>query len=316
MFTGSIDEKTYIDCMTALKKSVQEYHGTRNSQTFLAGRQQEKLKALFHSGVAGFFKDGYGYIRNKFQMRKLQRLVKPLNRERVELPAPDYFSDERVAVYTCIFGKYDALQEPFCHPDNVDYYIITDQPVPEGSAWKQLDISPYTDLLDGKTNVEKNRWFKMHPHEVFIDYRYSIYIDGNIAPVTDFTELVNRIGEPGIALFWHSYNNCVYQEAFFNRYSVKKISNEELEKHIAYLRHQGMPEEFGMTTCNVIVRDHKSEVCKKLMDDWWQEFMTHCRRDQISFPYVVWKNGLEMKDLAKLGYDVWNADSLIVRMHE
>ena len=316
MYKGSVDEEIYIDSMSALKGLLKEYQSVRNSRTFRAGQQQEKLKGLFRNGVPAFFTDGVGYVRNKIQMAKLSSVVKPLNRKVVELPAPDYFSSERIAVYTCIFGKYDALQEPFWHPDNIDYFIITDQPAPRNSVWKPVDLSPYSALLEGKTNVEKNRWFKMHPYEVFPDYRYSVYIDGNVVPVTDFTEFVNRIGEAGIAMFWHSYNNCVYQEAFYNRYSVKKISNEDLEKHIAYLRLQGMPEDFGMTTCNVIARDHKNEVCRQLMACWWQEFMAHCKRDQISFPYVIWKNGLQMSDVAKLGYDVWSADSLIVNMHK
>ena len=315
MFNGSVDEKIYIDCMTSQKRLVQEYHKIHNGQTYLAGRQQEKLKALFQNGVSGLLKGSLGYIKNKAHMKKLYSIVKPLKRDRIELPAPNYFSGERIAVYTCVFGNYDAVREPFCHPNNIDYYIITDQPVSADSAWKPIDLSPYLGLLAQKTNVEKNRWFKMHPHEIFPDYNYSIYIDGNVVPVTDFTELVNRMGEPGIAMFWHSYNNCVYQEAYYNRYSVKKISNEELEKHIAYLRQQKMPEDFGMTTCNVIVRDHRSELCRKLMDDWWHEFITHCRRDMISFPYVVWKNGLNMCDIATLGYDVWNSDSLIVNEH-
>lgn len=316
MFTDSVDESIYIDCMSAIKKSIREYHCIRNSQTFNAGRQHEKLKTLFHSGVSGFFTNGCRYFRNRLQMKKLNSVVKPFNRDRVDLTMPDYFSDERIAVYTCIFGKYDALHEPFCHPNNIDYYTITDQPIPDKTVWKTVNISSYSDIIAGLSNVEKNRWFKMHPHEVFTDYRYSIYIDGNVVPVTDFTELANRISETGIAMFWHSYNNCVYQEAFFNRYSVRKISNYELEKHIEFLRSQGMPEDFGMTTCNVIARDHTNINCQKIMDDWWNEFMSHCRRDQISFPYVIWKNGFEMEEIATLGSDVWNADSLIVSVHE
>ena len=47
--------------------------------------------------------------------------------ERKEL----YIRDERIAVYTAFFGPYDQLREPLLQPDNIDYYILTDQPVPE-----------------------------------------------------------------------------------------------------------------------------------------------------------------------------------------
>lgn len=316
MFNDSIDEVIYNEYMAALKRLVYEYHSIKNGNTYLAGQRQEKMTALMHGGFVPFFQNGYGYLRNKLQMRKLRSLVKPFDRRPTRLDQPNYFSNERIAVYTCIFGKYDLIDEPYIHPNNIDYYIITDQPVPETSAWRQVELDTYDSILRGRSNVEKNRWFKMHPHEVFSGYRYSVYVDGNVTPITDFTELVNRIGRIGVAMFWHSYNNCVYQEAYYNKYSVKKVDNEELERHISFLRAQGMPEDFGMTTCNVIARDHFNPTCKKLMDDWWQEFMTHCRRDQISFPYVVWKNGLAMDDIAKLGVDVWNTDCLIVNNHE
>lgn len=316
MIRGSVDENAYIDCMAALKKLAAEYHSVRDSQFYLSGQRLEKFKRLFHSGVRGFIHDGRRYCGNRLKLRRLHSIAKPFTRERDALSPPDYFSDERIAVYTCIFGRYDAVTEPFCHPNNIDYYIITDQPVPEGSSWKSVDLSPFTDILKGKTNVEKNRWFKMHPHEVFQDYRYSVYVDGNVAPVTDFTEFVNRIEDAGVAMFWHKDDNCVYQEAHHIRYIVKNINIEQLEEHVAYLRSQGMPENYGMTNCNVIARDHSNESCRQLMDDWWREFMTHCRRDQMSFPYVVWKNGLQMSDIAKLGPNAYSADSLIVRMHE
>lgn len=39
-----------------------------------------------------------------------------------------------------------------------------------------------------------------------------------------------------------------------------------------------------------MVRDHNDEFVKKLMNDWQNEIMKYSVRDQLSFPYVCWKN--------------------------
>ena len=44
-------------------------------------------------------------------------------RKRIEV---DYFSEDRIAIYTCIIGAYDEILEPVFIPDNCDFYLITD----------------------------------------------------------------------------------------------------------------------------------------------------------------------------------------------
>lgn len=315
MFSSYPNKDEYIAHMAALSEMCRMVHALHNGEEFIQGNRVKKLRIYAKKGIFGIAegfitkcKSAYGW----HQIRKHERPIKRVCRAQME---PNYFSNERIAVYTCIFGHYDTIQRPMSYPDNVDYYIITDLDMRDACGWKKYDISAYENLLKGKTNVEKNRWFKMHPHEIFKEYRYSVYVDGNVLPVTDFTEFVNQIGNSGIAMYWHSPNNCIYQEALQNKYIVKKISPAEVDKQVAYLRHQGMPEDYGMTTCNVIARDHTNSICTKLMDDWWTEFSQHCKRDQLSFPYVAWKNGVPMEDIAVLGDDVWRADTLLVIQH-
>ena len=58
-----------------------------------------------------------------------------------------------------------------------------------------------------------------------------------------------------------------------------------------------MPEDFGVFLCGVLIREHNNPVCVKLMEDWWKELEEGSRRDQISFPYVLWKNGYVKEDV-------------------
>ena len=312
----SKNDSSYIKCMETIKELAGVLQNHERLRLITYERWIKKIVNILFYKKHNPLKGLWSLIKMGYNRLILRLKEKKYKRESLILDKANYFTDERIAVYTCIFGKYDKIIEPLCEPDNIDYFIITDSDVKDSSIWKKVSLSPFDEILMNKTNVEKNRWFKMHSFEVFPDYKYTIYIDGNIKPLTDFTEFVNRLGKYGIAMFRHGPNNCVYQEALYNYYSIKKISNNELNKHIDYLRKNGMPENFGMTTCNVIVRDRDNEICRKLMDDWWEEFMNHCRRDQISFPYVVWKNGLKMEEIGLLGDDVWNSNTLFVENHE
>jgi len=313
MYIGSVDEEYYNLQMEQMKHMVDLYHSLKHSDIYNAGCRYKRYSGLFKGNL---FKNLFLFVRDKvdyfiFNKKKAEFEVSPICTCK-----SNYFSNKRIAVYTCVFGNYDTIIDPISCPDNIDYFVISDSPDIKSKIWKKLDVSKYSTMLSKLSNVEKNRWFKMHPFELFGDkYQYSIYIDGNIRPITDFTEFVNKLGECGIAMFSHKFNDCVFQEALNNYYLIKKTPKNQIKEQISYLRGKGMPEHYGMTTCNVIVRDHKNPIVRKLMDDWWEEFMLHCRRDQLSFPYVVWKNGIQMSDIATLGNDVWNADSLMVVEH-
>lgn len=216
------------------------------------------------------------------------------------MPPADYFSRERVAVYTCVLGGYDNVAEPGCRPDNVDYFIITDQEVPAGSAWQKLDVTNFLPELDGLDAVEQNRWFKTHPCRVFPGHNCSVYLDGNIRPVTDLTEFVNSIGQCGLATHRHFCRRCVYEEAkaVLQR---GKDTQERIAAHVAWLRSQGMPERYGLLDGSVLARRHHEMLCIRLMEEWWSEFMAHSRRDQLSLPWVLYKNGISAECVAILG---------------
>ena len=80
----------------------------------------------------------------------------------------------------------------------------------KNSKWKIVDITEFAGALEGLSNTEKNRYFKMHPDKVFKNYKYSIYIDGNVKVITDLTEMVNKIGSCGLAIHKHGKRDCVY----------------------------------------------------------------------------------------------------------
>ena len=59
-----------------------------------------------------------------------------------------------------------------------------------------------------------------------------------------------------------------------------------------------MPHNYGLLETCVIARKHNLDICKKVMNDWWNEFMHTPRRDQLSLTYVLYKNGITVDEVA------------------
>lgn len=316
MFDNSlIDKEIYSKLMNQIKDLNNENKTIRKSKEYKVGFTLTKFIEYFVHGEFALLKRHCILVYNNIKFRKNKKnnnIKKTLvNRNNNS----NYFSNEKIAVYTCIFGKYDMPLEPLFKPDNCDYYIITDQEVPENSLWKKIDYSYLNDELKELTNAEKNRYFKMLPHVIFKDYKYSIYVDGNIKIYTDLTEYIHKIKECGFATHLHSKRNCIYEEG---KAVVKlgKEKQENVEKYFNELRKNNMPENYGLLECNVLVREHNNIRCKEIMLDWWKEFKNKIKRDQLSLPYILYKRGISIEEIGTLGNDVFLNNSFRIIRHE
>lgn len=217
----------------------------------------------------------------------------------------NYFSKERIAVYTCIIGNYDILTEPLYVPDNCDFYVITDQDIPVDSSWKKINsmkyISNYLHEDERNDPILISRLFKIMPFEFFSNYKYSIYIDANFQIYTDLTEFIYRIDSKyGMGFFMHQARQCVYDE-IEQCIKLGKDSKEKLTHCIKYLNDNGMPKNYGLLAGGIIVRDNRSKRMISVMREWWKEYKKLSRRDQISLPYVLYKNNILPSDIGTLG---------------
>lgn len=230
--------------------------------------------------------------------------IRPI-REKTGEPEPNYFSEKRIAVYAAVFGNYDEILEPLVVPDNCDFYIITDQEVPEESVWQPLKIDLAEYGLENENSIIKNRYFKMHPHVIFPDHDFSLYIDGNVLLVTDPTEFIYTMNEYGFMGHDHFRVNCSYVEV--ERSRVQKLGpEEEYDAHVAYLESEGLPYDYGLIECTVLFREHTNPKCIVLMEEWWQEFLANSKRDQVNLPLVLWRHGIRTNEVAGLGTDLYS----------
>ena len=131
-------------------------------------------------------------------------------------------------------------------------------------------------------------------------------MDGNVQVVSDLTALteIAKCSKIGIAMHKHPARKCAYVEAQVCIAS-KRGNADAIKKQMERYRKEGFPENFGFCEATVIATDLRNPNAKQIMECWWNEFCnTGSGRDQLSFPYVLWKNGFSINDVGLLGNNI------------
>lgn len=232
--------------------------------------------------------------------------------ELCEVEIKDYFpfkARKQIAVYTCIVGDYDLLKEPISISEECDYYVISDKKPKTDSVFQYIDIREcIPEYLDD--NTKKNRYCKINAHKLFPKYRYSIYFDGNMILKSNIVQTISELPKTRIITLAKNPINCIYMEAMraieLGRVN-KNIAMKQVEKYWL----EGMPENFGSVICSILIREHNNFICRKIMEDWWNQVEQFSRKDQIAFPYVIWKNNYSMNDVATLNGEEIHAEKYL-----
>ena len=230
------------------------------------------------------------------QYQKINNCEFSMSERKIENPG-------RVAVYTCITNNYDALNEPLSIEENCDYFFITDkkgeEQISADSVYKIVDIDKVVPQRVASPK-DKNRYCKSHGYEIFKDYDYSIYLDGNIQivkPVLSLLELINAVG---VAVHKHPYADDVYEETLCNSLS-SRITKEEADSAMKWLWERGMPRFYGMPECSVILCDNKNPLAGKLLDDWFCNYDKGvAKRDQMYMAFTLWKMDVGIDEVGTL----------------
>lgn len=224
-------------------------------------------------------------------------------------------SGKECAVFTCITGNYDCVNEPEFYSDNCDYFLLSDEPPKtlNGMQWIDVDTMIPNIVSD---NIRRNRFCKINAPYIFSEYKYSVYIDGTIKIIGDINKYLKKTGKTGMAIFKHPERDCIYSEAVACGVS-KADSFEKIYTQVRDYLDEGMPYNYGLFECTILVRNNRNPICKKVMIDWWNEVFNRSYRDQLSFTYCLWKNGLKYEDIGVLGENYrTSAEFLRVRNHQ
>jgi len=174
--------------------------------------------------------------------------------------------NKTLTIYTAICGSYDT--------ERSDVLCFTEK-----------------DFDKFKLPVMNAKIFKVLSHK-FIDADISIWIDGNMRLKVSKEELVEKfLGDNDMAVFKHARTKHVYDEARELRRMLKdqtEIIDEQMEKYKAEGFDGGM-----LCDCSMLIR-RRTEPVARFNEQWWAEISRYSYRDQLSFPYVLWKTGLKV----------------------
>ena len=183
-------------------------------------------------------------------------------------------------IYTCILGNYDILITPKYVCDDYDYICFTDQNI-TNDVWEIRKIP--NDILDLSIELQ-NKWIKMHPHIILNEYDLTIFVDGNIFIKDNIDLLVNYDND--ITLIKHTKNNIKSEaEACIKQY---KVNVQDIHTQVNNYYNEGYVD--TQLTYNGILIRKNTEISAEFNECWYKEVLKYTLRDQISSPYIIWKN--------------------------
>ncbi|CAD6236773.1 unnamed protein product [Miscanthus lutarioriparius] len=216
----------------------------------------------------------------------------------------------KVVVSTCAFGGGDDLYQPIgmanssigrvCYVAFWDEVTLSTQEA-EGKVigddgmigrWRIIVVRslPFVDQrLNGKIP-------KMLTHRLFPEARYSIWVDSKYQfrrdPIGVLEALLWRTNST-FAISEHGARSNIYDEgkAIIQKH---KATPEEVEVQLTQYRQDGMPDTKrlhglkALAEASVIVRE-LTPAPNHFMCAWFNEVVRFTSRDQLSFPYVLWR---------------------------
>ena len=316
MVTCIDNNKSQLDNMDEIKNDIlyetieclnRECIESSSSKEFLCGRKILNIWGSIRS--LSFHKLLKAWIKT-YRVRKTFALKKESSYQYGEYPSRNI----RFCVYTCITGGYDNLLPIHCFAPNIDYVAFTDNVNIVSNGW---EVRPLPKDLDSiESNVNKNRYMKMHP-DVVGDYDYAIYVDGLVEIYSNLTNMINVINPLyGIAIHNHFFRNCIFDEIKF--FKINRYGNPDKMNALASsYEEQGFPHNYGVLECTMILTDLHNEKGKRILDDWWNEHLKQdAGRDQLTLPYVLWKQGIAVSEIGTLGNNVKTNPKIRVRGHK
>jgi hypothetical protein len=231
-----------------------------------------------------------------------------------------------ICVYSTIVNHYDDVKEFPKQDIPCDFIMFTDDVSAyskDSKGW-QIEKMPENELV-GLSPFYRSRYLKILNHRAFCPpssnplsfylnqkvhgkkvYDWTIWVDASAQIISDHfvATVIEYAQETGLATFHHPDRNSIYEEgdfminSCFGRFAKleQKILNQ-----LDYYRKQDYHEN-NLRACGVIVRNmHKD--WSGLNKMWWGELVKWQYRDQLSFPYVLWKKKI---NCGTIDYNLWN----------
>ena len=90
------------------------------------------------------------------------------------------------------------------------------------------------------------------------------------------------------------------------RLTKYKDSEDKIKRQTAYYEQQQFPKNFGLWETGVIIRKNNDKI-KTMEQKWWELLNTYSHRDQLSFPFILWKYQSQLNiKMYTMGWNMMN----------
>ena len=189
----------------------------------------------------------------------------------------------RTAIITAVFGDHDNVKPlPDGHGFD-DVVCVTDNIDLDVQGWRMVVEPRYC------RPALAAKFAKMQPF-TYVDTDIAVWIDAAWQVMrADFKDFcINALGDNDIVVWRHpDKRRCLYHEAAFCQ-RIKNFRKEPIAAQVAHYRAEGMPERLGLWACGTIVWRNSNAVIN-FGNAWLAEVLRWSARDQIAFPFLVWK---------------------------
>jgi len=186
-------------------------------------------------------------------------------------------TQKKIILYTCIVNNRDRPKK-IEYRDDFEYVMFTDKKEINAPGW---DVRP---LVWEHTNdpVRTSRYHKHNPFVLFPKAEYTIWLDATHWAIKSLKPLLTN---SDLLVMKHFSRNSIKEEikACVNMDSLKTM-NEQYQK---YLR-EGYNDNLGMYSTTCLIRKNSKKI-NEFQELWWNQICNFSKRDQLSFPYCLWK---------------------------
>ncbi len=210
----------------------------------------------------------------------------------------------RLAVLTSLFGSHEPLrsltERELAYKSEVDFIAYVDREYPTCEGWTQI-ISPVfsSDQVYGYRRSAKLP--KILPQFVQPDYDAYLWIDSCQIPNINPQELYETyLKGHDLALFSHPYRDCLYEEAKVCA-NIPLDFPQTIQDQVNFYSQVNLPKNYGLyeLACFMMTNNNTT---KELSLIWWEQVCRYSSRDQISFPFSLFRIEKEVKISTMPGY--------------
>ncbi len=233
----------------------------------------------------------------------------------------------------------------YCFTDNLNigdkgyWKIINAEKYRFGISEKDNNKELRNSLYNNQHSFNRAKFFKLNLHRIeeLKDYDIIIWLDGTIEIINeDFILNCVKMQENGKNFMVYEHNierngllNKEVEDSHFFRYTSVNwngqnqpyqdidfqynsyLKNGFKEKYFLENIHQykNYRNEYGLWVTCFIMFDMKKQETIDFFDKWWYHNMLYTTQDQISFPYIIWENKLNIYSLPDNIIFFGNSDS-------